>query len=102
MNMNDLFSKHLTYVMKKAGIKAEYNGYTTYGILFNEPTEALQMNNKQYAVNDTSLTFTIATGSLGTIKNNDNILIDDINYKISKYITLNNGLELKMYISKAN
>ena len=94
--------KHQSFLFKKAGVKADYNGYTTYGILFNEPTDALQMNSKQYAINDTTLTFTIATGSLGDIKNNDNILIEDITYKINKYILIGNGLELKMWISKVN
>lgn len=98
MNITDLMKNDLPFLYSEVGVNVSYNSYTTKGILFHEPTDVLSMSDKQYAVQDTTLTLTIAANSLGTLKNNTSITADGKSYKISKYIVLSNGLETKLWL----
>lgn len=102
MAFKDIYLADIGFAFKDIGDPVSYNGYNTYGILVHEPTEVLSMNEKTYAVQDTTLTLTIATSSLGTLVNNAVILIDSVSYKINKFIVLANGLETKLWLSMVN
>jgi hypothetical protein len=98
MNINDLMKNDLPFLYSEAGVSVSYNSYSTMGILLHEPTDVLSMNDKQYAIQDTTLTLTIPANSLGPLKNNTTITADSKVYKISKYIVLSNGLETKLWL----
>ena len=97
-SLKDIFSMDIHFVYGDAGVTVSYGGYTTKGILANEPMEVLQMSSKSYAIQDTTLTLSIVTGTLGVLKNNTDITVDGSGYQINKWITVGNGLETKLWI----
>jgi hypothetical protein len=102
MALQDIFKNDLALMMKETGSLVSYNGFTTYGVLSHDPTEVLSLNSKQYSVQDTSLTLTIATGSIGKIKNNETLQVDNTTYQIYKYIIQDDGLDTKIWLSGVN
>jgi len=99
MALKDTFKTDLASILKEIGSSVVYGSYSTYGTIFNDPTETLQMSSKVFSVNDTILTLTIAAGSIGLIGNNTNIVVDGITYLITRYIVLADGLEQKIWLS---
>ena len=101
MSFNDISKSELASSMRETGSTITYKGYTTYGLIFHDPTDSLQMSSKQYSINGTVLTLIIATGSLGTLINNDFIYIDSVKHQMYKNILQNDGLETKIWINQA-
>jgi len=102
MSFNDMVNSNSPFLYNHAGDMVEYNGFQSKGHLFYEPTETLQMNSKQYAVNDNTLTLTLATGSIGTITNNTGIKVKGIKYQINKYLPLSDGNDTKLWLSEVH
>lgn len=103
MSFKDIRANDIKVSMVDVGIPVEYNGYNTYGILLLEPTDVLALNSKTYAVQDTVQTLTIATNSLGILKiskasGNELIMVDNIQFKIDKYISISD-VETKIWLS---
>lgn len=95
MNIYELRQLKLAPIYKKLGVPVSCNGLTAYGFILNEPTDVLQLNDKQYAVSDTELSLTIITGSLGNVTTDTPVTVNGVNYKVYKPVTLNDGLEIK-------
>ena len=102
MSFKDLQAGNMAFILSHCGNVVSYNGITGNGLLFYDPTEALQLGNKAFAISDNELTLTIATGSFGTLKNNTAIVVDSKNYLIKKFILLSDGLEEKLWLSGNN
>ena len=102
MAINDIFKADLNFMMKETGSTVSYNGLDIYGVLFHDPTEALSIGSKQLSVTETALTIIITTGSLGTLKNKTNIVVDGKQYQIYKYIIQDDGLETKIWLSEVS
>ncbi len=98
-DFQEIFQSDLAFALGEVGSRVVYGAFTTGGILLHEPTDILQMGLKQYAVSDTELTLTIATGSIGVITNATPITIDGALYQIHKFILVNDGLETKLWVS---
>lgn len=97
-SLNDIYGMDVAFAYREAGVSVVYGTHTTRGILLNEPLEVLQMNSKTYAVQDTTLTVTIVTGTLGTLKNNTAIVVAGGSYQINKWVLLGIGQETKIWI----
>ena len=96
MSLKDTMIADLTAAYQDAGVPILYNGHSAYGLVFNEPTEALPMGDKQFAISDTTLTLTVITGSIGLIANGSAIVVDGTSYTLKKPLILADGLETKM------
>lgn len=102
MSINDIFKADLNFMVRESGSTVSYNGLDIYGVIFHDPTEALALSGKQLSVSETQLTIIIPTGSLGTVKNKTNIVVDGKIYQIYKYITQDDGLETKIWLSEVS
>ena len=100
-SLQDIFLRDVAFAYGDAGVPVIYGTYSTKGVLLNEPLEVLQMNSKSYAVQDTTLTLTIVTDSIGVLKNNTEIIVSGLSYQINKWIVLGNGLETKLWILRS-
>lgn len=99
LSFTDIKNRNLAFIIKKAGLPIQYNGYNSYGIIRNEPTDVLQMSSKNYAVKDTELTLTIQTNSVGILTNNTNIEVDGLTYELRQPFILGDGLQTKMKLT---
>ena len=95
---SDMFLRDLARCYSEVGLPVRYNDYQTNGVLLHEPTDALQLGGKQVAVAETTLTLTVLYGSLGTIQNNDQLIVDGEFYTITKFIQLGASNEQKLWI----
>lgn len=97
-SLNAIHARDVLFALGDAGVPVVYGTHTTKGVLLNEALEVLQMNASHYAVQDTTLTLVVASGSLGTLKNNTSITVDGKTYQINKWIQLGNGMETKIWL----
>ena len=88
MLITDLMKNDIYNAFREVGCGVVYNGLTTYGILANEPTEVIELGGKHTAIQSTTLTLMILTNSIGVIKNNTNIEVGGVIYKITKPLPL--------------
>jgi hypothetical protein len=98
VSFRDIEKVDLAFMLFDRGEPISYGSYSSYGIRIHEPTDVLALGNKEYAVQDTVLTMTIATGSLGTLVNNTNITVDGDIYQIHKFLLVSDGLETKLWL----
>ena len=98
--LDTIYKQDLSFVYSDIGTPVSYKGFTTHGVLVNEPTEVLTLNSKHIAVQDTTLVLTIVTGSIGIITNNDNLVVGTTIFKINRFIPITNGLETKLWLSR--
>ena len=97
-SLQDLLGRDLAFAYSDAGVPVVYGAYTTKGVLLDEALDVLQMSSKVFAVQDTTKTLTIVTGTIGTIKNNTGITVNGTDYKINKFIPLGSGKETKLWL----
>ena len=102
MAINDIFKADLSFMMKETGSSVSYNGFDIYGVIFHDPTEAISLGSKQLSISETVLTIIIPTGSIGTIKNKTTMSVDGKLYQIYKFITQDDGLETKVWLSEVS
>lgn len=98
MTLQDIQKRDLAFAYGEAGISVVYGAYTTRGVLLNEALEVLQMSSKIFAIQDTTKTLSIATGSLGVLKNHTPITVDGVLFQIDKFIPIGNGQETKLWV----
>ena len=97
--LQSIFSRDLAFAYGDAGVTVVYGAFSTRGILLNEALEVLQMGSKLFAVQDTTKTLSIATGSLGVLKNHTPITVDGVVFQINKFIPITNGQETKLWVN---
>lgn len=90
--------RDLAFAYGEAGVPVVYGAFSTRGILLNEALEVLQMGSKLFAVQDTTKTLSIVTGSLGVLKNHTPITVDGVLLQIDKFIPIGNGQETKLWV----
>lgn len=95
---SEMFARDLASCYREIGVTVAYNGRFTCGVLMHEPLDALQLGGKQVAVQETTLTLCIPFGSLGELKNNEHLAADGKTYQITKFITLGNSNEQKLWL----
>ena len=98
MAFADIFSRDLASAFREIGSAVTYGVFSTYGVLNHEPTDVLAMSDKAYAIQDTTLTLTITTGSVGVVRNNTTITAGGVAYKVDHFIIIGNGLETKLWL----
>lgn len=96
MAFKNVCATDLASIFKDTGSTVSYNGFNTYGFKTYEPTDVLQLDSKHYSVNATNLTLVIATGSLGVLPNNAQVVVDGVTYLIKSPLLIGDGLETKM------
>jgi hypothetical protein len=100
MDLQAIHTKNLTALLSAVGTPVTYNAFNTYGLFNYEPIDVLAMGDKDYAVQDTALTLVIASNSIGPIKNNTTITVNNNAYIIQKFIITGNGMETKLWLGK--
>jgi hypothetical protein len=96
--LQDIQKRDLASAYKEAGVPVSCGTFSSYGILLNEALEVLQMGSKLFAVQDTTKTLSIVTGSLGVLKNHTPITVDGVAFQIDKFIPIGNGQETKLWV----
>jgi hypothetical protein len=100
--LRDIKIADLAFILSEIGSPVTYNGVSSFGIVNNDPTDVLQIGSKAFSVHDTELTMVVLTGSLGTLINNSNIVVNGITYTLHKPTVLSDGLETKVWLTKVN
>ena len=106
MALNDIIKADLAFSLCELGSTIVYNGFTTNGILINEPIE-VSTGKDNKSVSGTKPSLTIITGSIGVIKNTspkgkELLTVDGKTYEIDKSHPVGNGIETKIWLSGAN
>lgn len=99
---DEIYKRDVAFALSEMGDTVTYNGIDGYGNLQNEPVEVINLGNGHDAVQSVTTTLTIVAGSLGRLVNHTQITVAGVDYQIEKFIPNQNGLETKLWLTKAN